>query len=154
MKTKGFLVPGVVAVALTALSGLVRGFPLRFLGLPPGIPMQDVNYTPFFPYRILFIPLLADLAIWFLIAFGVWWGFKSWSKMVLIPIVVLAIVLGTVVFWQYNLHQKLSVTDVACGGDWTYMVKCPFGSYCRSLGQGPLAGGLCKSWLSSVFEIF
>jgi len=43
---------------------------------------------------------------------------------------------------------------MACGGDWSYAVKCPFGSSCRSLGKGPMAGGICKPWLSSVFVIF
>lgn len=72
---------------------------------------------------------------------------------ILVPVVVLA--LATIVgLWQYNLYQKLSATDMSCGGDWSYAVKCPLGSSCRSLGQGPLAGGTCKPWLSSVFGTF
>jgi len=153
MKPKDFLVPAVVALALTALSGLVSGFPLRFL--EPLLTIQTVGApTPLFPFRILFVSLLVDLAIWFLVALVLWLLFKFWSRMVLIPLIVLVVVFGISIFWQYNLYQKLSQTDMGCGGDWTYMVKCPFGSYCRSLGQGPLAGGACRPWLSSVFEIF
>lgn len=72
---------------------------------------------------------------------------------ILVPVVVLglAVLIG---LWQYNLYQNLSQTDMACGGDWSYMATCPFGSYCHSLGQGPLAGGVCKPWLSAVFGIF
>jgi len=63
-------------------------------------------------------------------------------------------VLGLFNLWQYNLYQRLSETDMSCGGDWSYNVQCPIGSYCRSLGQGPLAGGLCKPILSPLFDIF
>lgn len=72
----------------------------------------------------------------------------------LIPTVIAFVLAAPVGLWQYSLHQKLSETDMSCGGDWSYAVKCPLGSYCRSLGQGPLAGGLCKPWLSPVFEVF
>jgi len=73
------------------------------------------------------------------------------SKIFVFAALVLLILIS---LWQYALHYKLSQTDMACGGDWSYGVKCPFGSYCSSLGQGPLAGGICKPWLSSVFGIF
>lgn len=63
-------------------------------------------------------------------------------------------VLGLFSLWLYNLYQRLSETDMSCGGDWSYNVQCPIGSYCRSSGQGLLAGGLCKPILSPLFDIF
>lgn len=66
----------------------------------------------------------------------------------------LIFVLGLFSLWQYNLYQRLSETDTSCGGDWSYKVQCPIGSYCRSLSQGPLAGGLCKPILFPLFNIF
>lgn len=56
--------------------------------------------------------------------------------------------------WQYSIYQKLSKIDISCGGDWSYNVQCPIGSYCQSLGIGPLAGGLCKPFLSPLFDVF
>lgn len=76
------------------------------------------------------------------------------SKSPLIFIVVIFIPVAVFGLWQYGLHLKFSATDMSCGGDWAYMVKCPLGSYCRSLGQNPLAGGICEPWISIVFEIF
>ncbi len=154
MKPKDFLVPAIIALALTVLSGLIRGFPLRFL--EPILTIQMVGApASLFPFSIRLVPLLIDLVFWFLLVFGAWWVFKSKSaassKVIL---VVVLVAFGIFVFWQYSLHQKLSETDMSCGGDWSYAVKCPLGSSCRSLGQGPLAGGLCKPWLSSVFESF
>ena len=63
-------------------------------------------------------------------------------------------VFGLFSLWQYDIYQKLSKTDMSCGGDWSYNVRCPVGSYCQSLGQGPLAGGLCKPFLSPIFDVF
>ncbi|PIY18439.1 hypothetical protein CO112_00235 [Candidatus Dojkabacteria bacterium CG_4_9_14_3_um_filter_150_Dojkabacteria_WS6_41_13] len=63
-------------------------------------------------------------------------------------------IFGLIVLWQYDTHQQLSKTDMSCGGDWSYNVRCPVGSYCQSLGQGPLAGGLCKPFLSPFFSMF
>lgn len=69
-------------------------------------------------------------------------------------VLVFIFVLGLLSLWQYSIYQKLSKIDISCGGDWSYNVRCPIGSYCQSLGQGPLAGGLCKSSLSPLFDIF
>jgi len=63
-------------------------------------------------------------------------------------------IFGLIALWQYDTHQQLSKTDMSCGGDWSYNVRCPVGSYCQSLGQGPLAGGLCKPFLSPFFSMF
>lgn len=67
-------------------------------------------------------------------------------------VICLVVVFGVLIWWQYNLYQKLSKTDMSCEGDWSYDVKCPVGTYCHSLGQGPMAGGLCKPLLSPMFE--
>lgn len=63
-------------------------------------------------------------------------------------------VLGLLSLWQYSIYQKLSKIDMSCGGDWSYNARCPIGSYCQSLGQGPLGGGICKPLTSPIFDIF
>lgn len=72
----------------------------------------------------------------------------------LIYALILCSLLGVFALWQYNLFRELSENSVSCGGDWTSNVKCPLGSYCRPLGKTPLVGGLCRPFLSSLFEIF
>lgn len=76
------------------------------------------------------------------------------KKVFLILLFFLFVVFGLFSLWQYNLYQRLSETDMSCGGDWSYNVQCPIGSHCRSSGQGPLGGGLCKSILSPLFDVF
>ena len=49
-----------------------------------------------------------------------------------------------VVYWQYGL---VKTPVVSCGGDWSYSTQCSFGTYCKSLGQGELAGGVCRPYL-------
>lgn len=71
-----------------------------------------------------------------------------------ILVIALIFILGVFGFWQFNLYQKFSKETLSCGGDWSYNVRCPIGSYCQSLGQGPLAGGLCKPFLSTLFNVF
>lgn len=51
-------------------------------------------------------------------------------------------------YWQYRQGPGQS-----CGGDWSYRTTCSLGSYCRSIGQGPLAGGTCQSYLSPIFDL-
>lgn len=65
----------------------------------------------------------------------------------------LIFVLGIFILWQYSLYRKLSETVMSCGGDWSYGASCPLGTYCQSLGEGKLAGGLCKPFLSPFFEV-
>ena len=67
---------------------------------------------------------------------------------------VLGLICGAFVFWQYDLYKKFSITATSCRGDWSYNVKCPFGSYCRSLDQGSLAGGLCEPVFFILFDVF
>lgn len=50
--------------------------------------------------------------------------------------------------WQVFLNSKLANETIACGGDWSYRAQCPLGSYCKSLGQGPMAGGICTPFIS------
>lgn len=52
-------------------------------------------------------------------------------------------------FWQYKLARK---SYPSCGGDWSYGIKCPFGTFCASLGQGPFVGGLCRPWLATIVK--
>lgn len=37
--------------------------------------------------------------------------------------------------------------DINCNGDFSYKTKCPFGSFCKSLDQGPMAGGICRPFV-------
>lgn len=71
-----------------------------------------------------------------------------------ILVIALIFIFGVFGFWQFSLYQRFSKGTLSCGGDWSYNVQCPIGSYCQSLGQGPLAGGLCKSFLSPLFDVF
>ncbi|MDO8633436.1 MAG: hypothetical protein Q7K38_02740 [Candidatus Wildermuthbacteria bacterium] len=70
---------------------------------------------------------------------------KIW---ILIAIVVL--MGGGVFAWQY--WQFKTVPLQSCGGDFSYNTQCPFGTYCKSLGQGPFAGGICTSYLAPLFK--
>jgi len=56
----------------------------------------------------------------------------------------LVFIAGIFFFWQFSLQQN----QISCGGDWSYSVRCPFGTYCRSIGRSPQAGGLCTPFLS------
>jgi len=76
------------------------------------------------------------------------------NQNVWILILVCVFVFGLFGLWQFNLYQKLSKTGASCGGDWSYNVQCPLGSYCCSLKQGPLVGGLCKPFIFSILDIF
>ena len=69
---------------------------------------------------------------------------------ILIAIVVL--IVGGVFAWQY--WQFKTIPSQSCGGDFSYNIQCPFGTYCKSLGQGPFAGGICTSYLAPLFEAF
>ena len=52
--------------------------------------------------------------------------------------------------WQYILSKKV---PTSCGGDWSHEARCPFGTFCKSLGQGPMAGGLCRPFLFPAIDI-
>lgn len=79
---------------------------------------------------------------------------KKQNVLVLISVFIFIFGLFSLSLWQYSLYQRLSKATLSCGGDWSYNVRCPIGSYCQSMGQGPLAGGLCKPFLSTLFDIF
>lgn len=69
--------------------------------------------------------------------------------------IVLIILISTfVVFssWQVYLSTKLVNSSITCGGDWSYSTNCPIGSFCKNLGQGSLAGGICTPYLN--FSLF
>ncbi len=69
-------------------------------------------------------------------------------------ILIAVLVIGAVIAWQFRLHGEFAQRNISCGGDWSYNVACPFGSYCRSLDQGPLAGGVCAPLLGHLFKNF
>jgi len=76
------------------------------------------------------------------------------KQIILVLILLLIFIIGLFSLWQFSLYQRFSKETLSCGGDWSYNVRCPIGTYCQSLGQGPLAGGLCKPFLSPLFDIF
>jgi hypothetical protein len=153
MKLKNLLIAVAVAIILTIASALVRGFPARFLRPIFTIQLTMVGAPhPLFPFRILFLPLLADFLFFFFLSFLtcqlIGSKLPNWLKALSLVTIVALMIFG---LWQRGLHQKL-FAKMSCGGDWSYLNKCPYGSYCRSLKQGPLAGGLCKAWLTPLFE--
>lgn len=86
------------------------------------------------------------------------------KRIVLILVLLLVFIIGLFSLWQFGLYQRFSKETLSCGGDWSYNVHCPIGTYCQSLEQGPLAGGsstggslsggLCKPFLSPLLDIF
>ena len=76
------------------------------------------------------------------------------KQIILVLAVLLIFIIGLFGLWQFNLYQRFSKETLSCGGDWSYNIQCPIGSYCQSLRQGPLVGGLCKPFFLSLFDIF
>lgn len=59
---------------------------------------------------------------------------------------VLPFLIIAVAFLALQIYVTVSLKNkknLGCGGDWNYQNKCPIGSYCKSLGQGDFAGGMC-----------
>ncbi|OGC50190.1 hypothetical protein A2716_03185 [candidate division WWE3 bacterium RIFCSPHIGHO2_01_FULL_40_23] len=74
------------------------------------------------------------------------------TKVIVLALFITIVVLGIFIIWQLKLRNDiLTKYSLACGGDWSYMNKCPIGSYCRDLGYGKLAGGVCTTYLDSLF---
>jgi len=65
----------------------------------------------------------------------------------LIIFLIFIVLVGGFVYWQYTVSKSLGNKTVSCGGDFSYMMKCPVGTYCKSLGQGPGAGGICSPYV-------
>lgn len=57
------------------------------------------------------------------------------------------LIIAAFIVWQVHISTQLSQTKISCGGDWSYKVKCPAGTYCKSAGKNSLAGGFCKPYL-------
>lgn len=65
------------------------------------------------------------------------------TKLKLLLSLVLIIVLVIVIAKYFVNSSYVSQRTMGCGGDFSYDVKCPIGTYCKSLNQGPLHGGIC-----------
>lgn len=48
------------------------------------------------------------------------------------------------VIWQLKIDET---APNSCDGDWSYWVKCPFGTTCTNKSAEPLLGGSCESWI-------
>ena len=57
------------------------------------------------------------------------------------------IIISIFILWQFMLINSMKASPISCGGDWSYNVKCPMGTTCKSLRQGYLLGGLCTPWI-------
>ncbi len=64
------------------------------------------------------------------------------------------IIIGLFILWQLSLYRYLSKKPLSYGGDWSYRVKCPTGTFCEREDKQPLAGGPCKPFLTPLFDIF
>ncbi len=52
-----------------------------------------------------------------------------------------------VLLWQKLLASSLETDPVNCGGDFSYIVKCPAGSFCKMNKSDPLGGGYCTPYM-------
>jgi hypothetical protein len=64
-------------------------------------------------------------------------------------VMILFLIFIAFLIWQFILFQQ---EGISCQGDWSYAVNCPLGTYCGSLNQGSLAGGICRPYLTFLFE--
>ncbi len=72
--------------------------------------------------------------------------FNSLKKIKYFKVIIIFVAIFILfIFWQFFLLIKNR--NVSCGGDWSYNVKCPVGTFCRPLEQGPLSGGVCRPFL-------
>lgn len=72
--------------------------------------------------------------------------------MIIFRILFLILFLFFLIFVPIQYLQYRYKGDISCGGDWSYNVKCPLGTYCQSLNQGLMAGGICTQYLSGLFR--
>lgn len=68
---------------------------------------------------------------------------------IILSLTILIIFLIGLQYWQYQ-----NLKNISCGGDYSYKVKCPIGTYCRSLNMGPYAGGVCTPYLFGLTDFF
>ena len=71
---------------------------------------------------------------------------------VIVALIAVAISVAGIFAWQF--WQLQETPSISCGGDFSYNVQCPLGTYCKPLRQGPLAGGTCQPYLVSFFHMF
>ena len=78
------------------------------------------------------------------------------SVLILAVLFILFLLVGGVLFWQYNLYKKFNAlgNGESCAGDWSYAKVCERGSYCKTIKNAPLYGGLCTPYLNWFFSRF
>ncbi|OGH11217.1 MAG: hypothetical protein A2857_02305 [Candidatus Levybacteria bacterium RIFCSPHIGHO2_01_FULL_36_15] len=76
------------------------------------------------------------------------------SKIILLIFVLFIFIFIPLLIFQYSQYIKYTSSEISCGGDWSYNAKCPLGTYCKSLNQGPLAGGICEPYAFEIFNLF
>ena len=72
----------------------------------------------------------------------------------LVAIILGLITIAVLVFGVSQFISYQSTNSISCGDDWSYKVLCPTGTICKSIGQGPLAGGTCQPYLAPIFDLF
>lgn len=68
---------------------------------------------------------------------------KKDNNLLLIILLIAFVVSVVALVLLYKGASSVKGKSISCGGDWSYNVKCPLGTYCKPLNQGPLAGGVC-----------
>ena len=69
-------------------------------------------------------------------------------------IIVILIFIAVFVAYEYSQYASLSKNSISCEGDFSHNVQCPLGTFCQSLKHGQTAGGICKTYLDSMFGSF
>lgn len=73
------------------------------------------------------------------------------EKVGVVVILIVSMVVLFILSWQRNLGRQ----GIACGGDFSYNVKCPIGTMCKTQeGDNELKGGMCTPWLQPGFDLF
>jgi hypothetical protein len=75
---------------------------------------------------------------------------------ILIFLLIILAVIEHFGYSQYMLYKEMEANNetISCGGDFSYFVKCPEGTYCKSLDKGPFVGGECSVYLKDIFDTY
>lgn len=67
------------------------------------------------------------------------------SRRVLIGLGVVGILAGILAIYTYSQYKEYKRIGVSCGGDFSYVIKCPMGTMCSGIDPRiPQAGGTCQ----------
>lgn len=73
------------------------------------------------------------------------------KKKIVLGTLALVLTLVVIVFAvQYTQYRKYKDKPISCEGDWSYITKCSFGTYCKD--KQPIQGGTCQPYLAPLFD--